>query len=127
MRISDWSSDVCSSDLRLRVLADMCDLPEANRDELEAIYRDLEANAPPERQRRHMAKKNRILLERLEHDQKFADLIQLLPEILAQEARAIAHKHNAPARLRTAVARSEERRVGKECVSTCRSRWSPYH
>src|SRR3546814_10169855 len=27
----------------------------------------------------------------------------------------------------TAEARSEERRVGKECVSTCRSRWSPYH
>src|SRR3546814_14054735 len=26
-----------------------------------------------------------------------------------------------------AHARSEERRVGKECVSTCRSRWSPYH
>src|SRR3546814_8822863 len=26
-----------------------------------------------------------------------------------------------------ASARSEERRVGKECVSTCRSRWSPYH
>src|SRR3546814_11092147 len=26
-----------------------------------------------------------------------------------------------------ATARSEERRVGKECVSTCRSRWSPYH
>src|SRR3546814_15790519 len=25
------------------------------------------------------------------------------------------------------VNRSEERRVGKECVSTCRSRWSPYH
>src|SRR3546814_16703356 len=25
------------------------------------------------------------------------------------------------------AARSEERRVGKECVSTCRSRWSPYH
>src|SRR3546814_20442743 len=25
------------------------------------------------------------------------------------------------------LARSEERRVGKECVSTCRSRWSPYH
>src|SRR3546814_15687692 len=28
---------------------------------------------------------------------------------------------------REAVRRSEERRVGKECVSTCRSRWSPYH
>src|SRR3546814_16472886 len=30
-------------------------------------------------------------------------------------------------RARTAVDRSEERRVEKECVSTCRSRWSPYH
>src|SRR3546814_1406736 len=28
---------------------------------------------------------------------------------------------------RDAPHRSEERRVGKECVSTCRSRWSPYH
>src|SRR3546814_11673020 len=28
---------------------------------------------------------------------------------------------------RAGGARSEERRVGKECVSTCRSRWSPYH
>src|SRR3546814_8633521 len=28
---------------------------------------------------------------------------------------------------RTVGGRSEERRVGKECVSTCRSRWSPYH
>src|SRR3546814_13141514 len=28
---------------------------------------------------------------------------------------------------RFAPRRSEERRVGKECVSTCRSRWSPYH
>src|SRR3546814_10347002 len=27
----------------------------------------------------------------------------------------------------TGLPRSEERRVGKECVSTCRSRWSPYH
>src|SRR3546814_303277 len=32
-----------------------------------------------------------------------------------------------PCRLRRQAARSEERRVGKECVSTCRSRWSPYH
>src|SRR3546814_14609328 len=37
----------------------------------------------------------------------------------------------APRTSRVAVgrgyARSEERRVGKECVSTCRARWSPYH
>src|SRR3546814_4081569 len=30
-------------------------------------------------------------------------------------------------RLGAWTGRSEERRVGKECVSTCRSRWSPYH
>src|SRR3546814_10535586 len=28
---------------------------------------------------------------------------------------------------KVSISRSEERRVGKECVSTCRSRWSPYH
>src|SRR3546814_3758607 len=33
----------------------------------------------------------------------------------------------ACANSRRAQRRSEERRVGKECVSTCRSRWSPYH
>src|SRR3546814_3144698 len=36
-------------------------------------------------------------------------------------------KPSTPALLLTQVRRSEERRVGKECVSTCRSRWSPYH
>src|SRR3546814_20069294 len=29
--------------------------------------------------------------------------------------------------IKSVLIRSEERRVGKECVSTCRSRWSPYH
>src|SRR3546814_17716108 len=33
----------------------------------------------------------------------------------------------APDRKGLSAKRSEERRVGKECVSTCRSRWSPYH
>src|SRR3546814_8721562 len=32
-----------------------------------------------------------------------------------------------PAGAGASLSRSEERRVGKECVSTCRSRWSPYH
>src|SRR3546814_18107914 len=31
------------------------------------------------------------------------------------------------AQIEALTKRSEERRVGKECVSTCRSRWSPYH
>src|SRR3546814_7078124 len=36
-------------------------------------------------------------------------------------------KLKAPTTFYHNVSRSEERRVGKECVSTCRSRWSPYH
>src|SRR3546814_18786429 len=35
--------------------------------------------------------------------------------------------HRPPVDRRRIELRSEERRVGKECVSTCRSRWSPYH
>src|SRR3546814_9201299 len=66
MRISDWSSDVCSSDL------------------LQAVE--------------HPAR----------HD----------PEVRVQVRSFTSNLTHA---------RSEERRVGKECVSTCRSRWSPYH
>src|SRR3546814_13152391 len=35
--------------------------------------------------------------------------------------------HDTLGLVKAITARSEERRVGKECVSTCRSRWSPYH
>src|SRR3546814_9575270 len=38
--------------------------------------------------------------------------------------RAASSRRREP---RSGATRSEERRVGKECVSTCRSRWSPYH
>src|SRR3546814_17259411 len=41
-----------------------------------------------------------------------------------RQAEKLAARGARPLRLRP---RSEERRVGKECVSTCRSRWSPYH
>src|SRR3546814_9976233 len=85
MRISDWSSDVCSSDLVLfRV-----DMPQTR----------LRSNK----------------------------LIFII--ILTATARAGQHVKNrrpgcSPGCPQT---RSEERRVGKECDSTCRSRWSPYH
>ena len=42
----------------------------------------------------------------------------------APEVAEIAERYDADIEL---IVRSEERRVGKECVSTCRSRWSPYH
>src|SRR3546814_2518810 len=80
MRISDWSSDVCSSDLS-------------------AV-------------------------------QRAGCLVgQLLRARLAQRGFRSGH---GSGRLvdddeDASGARSEERRVGKECVSTCRSRWSPYH
>src|SRR3546814_17217513 len=44
----------------------------------------------------------------------------------AGQSPARKNPHRYPLTSRDAV-RSEERRVGKECVSTCRSRWSPYH
>src|SRR3546814_15978022 len=39
----------------------------------------------------------------------------------------VAHRKIAQCVFGTGLQRSEERRVGQECVSTCRSRWSPYH
>src|SRR3546814_17222090 len=51
-----------------------------------------------------------------------------LSEYSAREARAIVHEQIGQWReMRKAAERSEERRVGKECVRTCRSRWSPEH
>src|SRR3546814_5504257 len=84
MRISDWSSDVCSSDLI------------TERKESEEKLREAE--------------------------QHLSDALALAPDGVAlydeNERLVICNK---------SYARSEERRVGKECVSTCRSRWSPYH
>src|SRR3546814_13397984 len=94
MRISDWSSDVCSSDL--------------NRRGLMSEYDTLMAHVVP-------------ALGAIE-------LSDLPPHHMAQWFEDVA---NSAPRLRSGAAqaprRSEERRVGKECVSKCRSRWSPYH
>src|SRR3546814_2664461 len=46
---------------------------------------------------------------------------------LRKAARRRAAPPSCAQMLRPCEGRSEERRVGKECVSTCRSRWSPYH
>src|SRR3546814_16264173 len=76
MRISDWSSDVCSSDLR------------------GTMIRFLVGSATSSGAAASMAT---------------ASVLSMAFMVL------------------TPIGRSEERRVGKECVSTCRSRWSPYH
>src|SRR3546814_11979929 len=99
MRISDWSSDVCSSDLALEGLLDLIGfaaVDEAERDGLAACaVEDDEADLLGE-----------ILPRGVEAEIEFA-------------REGAQHLH---------VIRSEERRVGKEGVSTCRSRWSqcPY-
>src|SRR3546814_19404312 len=82
MRISDWSSDVCSSDLRSA-----------------RFFRDSEFFS--------------LGVDLL------ACQLKLLPKAVHRESFRIP--------IGGSNIRSEERRVGKECVSTCRSRWSPYH
>src|SRR3546814_976482 len=82
MRISDWSSDVCSSDLFLR---DDDDRNRARRSPAAETGKPTEGDGA----------------------------WSLIP--------SSSWRHPRPA------CRSEERRVGKECVSTCRSRWSPYN
>src|SRR3546814_12757066 len=96
MRISDWSSDVCSSDLEA--------------DEF-----------------------GRFLVE-IDGGGGVARLQRLVADGLGGggERRGVAEVGRDPRHLARELAfksgvRSEERRVGKECVSTCRSRWSAYH
>src|SRR3546814_10312775 len=81
MRISDWSSDVCSSDLN-----------------------DIGA----------VAQEQVALADSIDADYK-------------GKAPAAAGLDAGDGIFDDGAVRSEERRVGKECVSTCRSRWSPYH
>src|SRR3546814_7257462 len=98
MRISDWSSDVCSSDLE-------------DHDQHE---QDTEGQVPAfadERMEQHHHEVLQPLRQELED----------LPEHLIVEGRKDVLE------ILDDAGRSEERRVGKECVSTCRSRWSPYH
>ena len=47
--------------------------------------------------------------------------------VVAMKTAVISAEKDAANKICGNVNRSEERRVGKECVSTCRSRWSPYH
>src|SRR3546814_16381555 len=54
---------------------------------------------------------------------RIAERRLIFADALAGQDTALA----AHLRARIRSGRSEERRVGKECVSTCRSRWSPYH
>src|SRR3546814_10105699 len=111
MRISDWSSDVCSSDLANR--------HRARHDDLTCL---LNRNGLQQAFDRMMATNvQQCALLYLDLD-GFKGVNDRLGHAAGDDLlKAIADD------LRTMVGRSEERRVGKECVSTCRSRWWPYH
>src|SRR3546814_14589871 len=105
MRISDWSSDVCSSDLVAGALGDV----EGEREALLVLAKDAYDN-PPE---------NPTTLNGLVARADAFGALRLKALLRATQGRstlAIARRGD----------RSEERRVGKECVSPCSSRWSPY-
>src|SRR3546814_7768014 len=94
MRISDWSSDVCSSDL---------DYDTSDRLYFEPLtFEDV--------------------MEIIELEKPKGVILQFGGQTPLKLARAL-EAAGAP----IIGTRSDERRVGKECVSTCRSRWSPYH
>src|SRR3546814_13421830 len=97
MRISDWSSDVCSSDLTvIAIVAIPVGHGLARRDRVTAGL-DIVA---------------------------FAAFVAP-PALLGVGLVALWNRPETG--WLYGSWRSEERRVGKECVSTCRSRWSPYH
>src|SRR3546814_19229483 len=92
MRISDWSSDVCSSDLLPQQLL--------TRHSLAVLAADAAENPAAG---------------------------ELRVGATDPELRDPSRSSGSTPAPNAAPGRSEERRVGKECVRTCRSRWSPSH
>src|SRR3546814_16592318 len=110
MRISDWSSDVCSSDLQ-------------------EPY-DEQSDSDKKQQKTGGEEPDELCFGHGEFPLSTMDRRQ--PSILEKSATlctASRKRASSPSRdVRiSASGRSEERRVGKECGRTCRSRWSPYH
>src|SRR3546814_7031104 len=103
MRISDWSSDVCSSDLAKIIELGIVTFSFCSDGRIISV---------------------RQVTNWLE-DPGFplSDEIVRLTGITNDAVRGQAIDDD----MAEAMLRSEERRVGKECVSTCRSRWSPDH
>src|SRR3546814_16632537 len=99
MRISDWSSDVCSSDLAYT-------LP-----------------------RRVAERDPRAAITVVELDPEVTKAAYLYFGLRSEHGIRSVHGDARAFLSRTAdeSEKSDERRVGKECVSTCRSRWAPYN
>src|SRR3546814_20242358 len=107
MRISDWSSDVCSSDLPRQI--DPAPQQERHQGDAGEGQRSARANGSSP----HGTQQDRTGDDRDEQDR---------PSRIGQGERG-----EVQSPIIEVERRSEERRVGKECVSTGRSRWSPYN
>src|SRR3546814_12684717 len=106
MRISDWSSDVCSSDL--------------------SWWLALDARGCLDRRRRQLRRASRLGLRRgIPH--RWGSPSLMAGSAVTQAGADVAHMLGRRAERDAVDHRSEERLVGKECVSTCRSRLSPYY
>src|SRR3546814_20009141 len=123
MRISDWSSDVCSSDLRLQHLwraiscaARQPDLQRAcHRAMKDALPSSAEIEALREENRK-LRKINAALIDRVERSSDMAgNAFSMFATAISLEA--MVRERTAP------WARQAARSVGRECVSTVRSRW----
>src|SRR3546814_20848739 len=117
MRISDWSSDVCSSDL----------FPDNHTTIHGVIGEMISTNDSPPGVWCQLG--DGEYLPSVHTDCCNRD--STAPSFLCCEyCRAIYRSISDTGIvcwIHDRIGRSEERRVGKECVSTCRSRWSPYH
>src|SRR3546814_15319296 len=140
MRISDWSSDVCSSDLLAGELARTLDQLLVE-DVAPSRLRDLEMAEELSSHWRRSLDLFRIVLDRWPEELHRLGRIDLAERRTRLMARLAMRWCAAPpggfvcaagvttaspsiARLLRCVARSEERRVGQGCVSKCRFRWS---
>src|SRR3546814_11148430 len=108
MRISDWSSDVCSSDLGFL-----------------DVYGELRVRAETQRRARMTVAPDQRHLN-IVGTLHGGFLMAIVDHALFAGPMALGIEDAAGGVTIDAPVRSEERRVGKECVSTGRSRWSPY-
>src|SRR3546814_15994664 len=119
MRISDWSSDVCSSDL-------ICGRQLAHLDGHDVRNRETRRLGPENQTSRG---KPSVFGPLEYHKSGFGDGTGagFLRAFGVEPPESGSRFRKRPPHLFAADLRPEARRVGKECVSTCSSRWSPYH
>src|SRR3546814_14534024 len=124
MRISDWSSDVCSSDLTRRLF-------DVEKQALELLT---ESRALRSESLRVVADSAHHMLHILARfRERYPGIAMVVSAGNSEEVIAQLYDYEAEVGILVEVpesrdfVRSEERRVGHECVSTFRSRWSRYH